>query len=250
MSGPRIVAVSHKLYFDTARAVGYCTGIASALGGDPAITGGQVTVALLPSFLAIPAVSDTVHAAGLRLGAQDVGPEDRGAFTGEVSATDLRDAGCSVAEVGHAERRALFGETDAMIRAKVAACLRNELTPLLCLGEPERTSPARAAEVCIADALAATGGSTDAEIWLAYEPVWAIGAPAPAPADYVREVCGRVRERLASDLPRLSILYGGSAGPGLLEQLHPAVDGLFLGRFAHDPEAFLSVVREASALGD
>ena len=236
------------MYFDTAATVNYCRRVASGLIARGFDKAAPVDTCVVPSFLAIPAVAPVLLAAGAAVGAQDLCQEDRGAFTGEVSGADLRAAGCSVAEVGHAERRSIYAESDDLVAAKTAASLRNGMTPLLCVGESEKGSVRSAIEVCVSQTRSAVGEPQEAEIWLAYEPRWAIGAAEPAPFEYVREDCGEIRAELADSLPGLRILYGGSAGPGLWDELHTAVDGLFLGRFAHDPEAFLTVVDEAVAL--
>lgn len=243
----RIVAVSLKMYFDTARAIDYCASVAREVARTQALATGTVRAAVLPSFLAIPGAATALDGSEILLGAQDLCQADRGAFTGEVSGMDLKAAGCSVVEVGHAERRTIYSESDQLVSAKTKAAFDAGLIPLLCVGEPEETSPDEAAEICISQALDATGGATCHEVWLGYEPYWAIGAPRPAPTTYVASVARTIRENLADRLPRLSILYGGSAGPGLFAQLGGAVDGLFLGRFAHDPRAFLTVISEVAA---
>lgn len=242
-----IVAVSLKMYFDPDRTADYCQRIREGLDGLDAVAHGHTQVVVFPSFLSIPLASRLLAGSHVAIGAQDLCQDDRGAFTGEVSGADLRAMGCSVVEVGHAERRGLYRESDQLIAEKVQAARRNQLIPLICVGEPSRVSAAEAAEHCIDQVLDAIGGQTAAETWIAYEPIWAIGALAPAPVEYVAEVCTRLRQRLAPLIPRLSILYGGGAGPGLLNQLRPSVDGLFLGRFAHDPAALLQIVEEAAA---
>jgi triosephosphate isomerase len=136
-------------------------------------------------------------------------------------------------EVGHAERRTLFGETDTVVAAKTQAAFRNGLIPILCVGEPTRTDPIAAAEMCIGQVLSAAVRGSDGpagQVIIAYEPFWAIGASQPAPSAYVADVCQRVRIALADQLPDFALLYGGSAGPGLLTALGANVDGLFLGR--------------------
>lgn len=247
-SGPLVVAVSLKLYFDTARTLSYAHQVAAGVAAMGETIEGRVTVAVLPDFLSIPQVSAELAAAGVVLGAQDLCQADRGAFTGEVSGLDLAAAGCRVVEVGHAERRSIYAESDELVAAKVAAASRSGLTPLLCVGETIRSTPAKAAVECLSQIRTATAGTDLEEVWVAYEPVWAIGAPAPAPSDHVRAVSDGLRAGIGARWPRLRVLYGGSAGPGLLSVLHPSVDGLFLGRFAHDPQALLSVVAEAAAL--
>ena len=249
MSREPVVAVSLKLYFDTARTLAYCHDVASGVAALNSPGDAGVTVAVLPDFLSIPQVATELTAAGIVLGAQDLCQADRGPFTGEVSGLDLASAGCSVVEVGHAERRSIYGENDAMVAAKVAAASRCGLIPLICVGETERSTPAEAAAACLRQLHSFTGDTPLEEVWLAYEPVWAIGAPAPAPASYVRGIAGALRAGTEGAWPCVRILYGGSAGPGLLSELFPAVDGLFLGRFAHNPDALLDVVGEALLLG-
>ena len=145
-----------------------------------------------------------------------------------------------------------FLTLDAASRTLQAKCLvymRKGLTRMLGVGVPERTAPEAAAATVVEQIRSALGAQVpDQDLWIGYEPYWAIGAPAPAPADEVRAVCTAVRERLAGLAPRARLLYGGSAGPGLLTRLAPAVDGVFLGRFAHDPAALAAGVEEAAAL--
>lgn len=243
-----LIAVSLKLYFDHARTLGYCRSVAALTAQFPELEGGTVDLAVLPSFLSIPGAAEVFAGTPVRLGAQDLSPFDRGPFTGEVSGTDLRDFGCSLVEVGHAERRRIFGEDDAMVASKVAAAVRNGLVPLLCVGEETPGDPDEAARHCAAQVATAAPDPLDAELWIAYEPVWAIGADQAAPAAHVRTVCGRLRELTRERARRVRILYGGSAGPGVLTRLESTVDGLFLGRFAHDPDALRSVLAEAADL--
>jgi triosephosphate isomerase len=243
-----LVAVSLKMYFDRERSLDYLDAVHSIANRTRAVLNGSVRVAVLPDFLTVPAACEKLSSTPVLVGAQDLGPDDRGALTGEVSAVDLAALGCACAEIGHAERRTIFGEDDAMVAAKAATAVRNGLIPLLCVGERDRTTPADAAAQCVAQvrsALADAAGGT--EVWVAYEPYWAIGAAEPAPADYVRAVCAQIRTGLAGLGRELTVVYGGSAGPGLLSDLGSAVDGLFLGRFAHDPAALAQVVDEAAA---
>jgi len=157
-------------------------------------------------------------------------------------------------EVGHAERRRLFGETDETVADKVDAALRNSLAPFLCVGETERMPAAQAASACIAQVQSALSVAEKAgaieSIVVAYEPEWAIGAEESASAEHIREVGGLLRDWLAAH-PLVAtgrVIYGGSAGPGLLGRLGASVDGLFLGRFAHDPAALARVLDEALLL--
>lgn len=243
-----LVAVSLKMYFDRARSLEYFDAVRDLADRTPAVTAGDVRLVVLPDFLTLPAACEALSSTTVLVGAQDLCPADRGAFTGEVSGADLAALGCSCVELGHAERRTIFGEDDAMVAAKAAAAARNGLVPLLCVGEAERTTPEAAAGECVRQVqhtlLDATGLT---EVWIAYEPYWAIGAAEPAPADYVRAVCAQIRTGLSGLGLETTLVYGGSAGPGLLTELGDAVDGLFLGRFAHDPGALAQVVAEAAS---
>jgi triosephosphate isomerase len=217
-------------------------------------------VSILPTISAISAAPDPVSRL-LSVGAQDCATEDFGSFTGEVSPAVLKEVGCAIVEVGHAERRRLFGESDAVVRDKVRAVVRNGMVPLVCVGEVSRfgsdggdgdDGAEGAARDVVRQVEACLGGvDGEAEVVLAYEPVWAIGAAEPAGAEYVKGVVRRVRE---SEVVRgrkgvTRIVYGGAAGPGLWERLSGDVDGLFLGRFAHDPEQFVKMIYEIAGVG-
>ncbi|GAA4288210.1 triose-phosphate isomerase family protein [Georgenia daeguensis] len=241
-----LVAVSLKMYFDRTRSLEYLDAVRD-LAGRPAVAAGDVRLAVLPDFLTVPAACETLSSTAALVGAQNLGPADRGAFTGEVSGADLAALGCSCVEIGHAERRTIFGEDDALVAAKTAAAVRNGLVPLLCVGEADRSTPEAAARDCVRQVERALAEVTvRTEVWIAYEPYWAIGATEPAPADHVRAVCDGIRAGLGDAAGETTLIYGGSAGPGLLTELGDAVDGLFLGRFAHDPSALAQVVDEAA----
>lgn len=236
------------MYLGYYRSLGWMESIRQEVLARPALAGAVQTF-VAPSFPVLESAQRIFSGTGVTVGAQNCSAGD-GALTGEVSAGLLAELGVGLVEIGHAERRSLFGEDDAAVARKVTAALAAGLTPLLCIGEPERSSVSHAAEFCRAQVESALpgGAGTDVVI-LAYEPVWAIGAPAPAPTDYVNDVVSRLREQLSpgSGEPGARIIYGGSAGPGLLPRLE-AIDGLFLGRFAHDPRNFGLVLDEALAL--
>ncbi|CAI4219799.1 unnamed protein product [Parascedosporium putredinis] len=205
-----------------------------------------VTSATLP--INIPVI-DQLRSTNIWCGAQDASDHDSGAFTGEVSASVLAELGCRLVEVGHAERRQYFGETDEVTARKAAAVARNGMVPLICIGEKTRGETWHsAAEECqrqVESVLALV--PSDAEVLLAYEPVWAIGAAQPAAVDYVVEVTLAIRGlQCVEKRPGITrIIYGGSAGPGLFKQLkNGGLDGLFLGRFGHDPAQFFKTIQE------
>ncbi len=256
-AAPGFVGASTKAYMGQAQTVAWLDGIAQAIDARPELVSEGVSLFVIPAFPLIPAALERLGSRGVIIGAQTVSWGE-GALTGEVPASLLAEMGVGMVEIGHAERREHFGETDEVIASKVRASLNAGLTPLLCIGEAQRMPVADAAAFCCEQVVQALGGSL-AEmpaLVLAYEPLWAIGASEPAPARYVSTVVAALRAellaRLATVIPdaaehHLSVVYGGSAGPGLLQSLQ-GVDGLFLGRFAHDPANFVRVVDEARPL--
>jgi triosephosphate isomerase len=250
-AAPVLLGISLKMYFDQDRALAWFGRIAGIAARHPAIASGDVELVVLPSFPALPGALTTFAGSGVGVGAQNLFWEDEGAFTGEVSGRDLAGIGCRYVEIGHAERKRIFGETDEIIARKIAAALRNGLTPILCVGEPVETSITDAADSCIAQLAAALATVDEPRtIVVAYEPEWAIGAQVPASSQHIAGVCGAIGAWLRGH-PLLSgsrVIYGGSAGPGLLSDIGHSVDGLFLGRFAHDPDAGAAMLDEAAAL--
>jgi triosephosphate isomerase len=250
MPGSTILGVSLKMYLTHRDTVQWARQVAEIARKHPAVLSGAAELFVLPSFPSIPACVEVFADSQVRVGAQDLATADAGAYTGEVSGRVLAELGCSYAEVGHAERRRLFAETDDIVALKVVAALRNSLIPVMCVGEPALTTPALAAQACIRElgvvVNAATTRGLPAQLVVAYEPQWAIGAREPAPAEYIAEVCRSISDWLAATRATAGsrVIYGGSAGPGLLTRLGDSVDGLFLGRFAHDPKALTAILDE------
>lgn len=249
---PVLLGVSLKMYFGLAAGRAWLDRVTELAGEHPAIVDGRVTLVVVPSFVQVPGAVDRCRDSRVLVGAQDVAAGDLGPFTGEVAAAELAELGVSHVEIGHAERRRLFGEDEATVAAKVEIALRHGLAPILCLGEEERLDAPAAAERTLAQLRSALAQAPAGPLVIAYEPVWAIGAPEPASVEHIATVVSAVIAALESDADRegSAVIYGGSAGPGLLTRLGGAVDGLFLGRFAHDPEALRSVIDEAAALAD
>jgi triosephosphate isomerase (TIM) len=243
------IGVSLKMYFGRVRTADWCRGVADIASSHPAITGGRVRLVVLPSHPYLLEARNIFGATPVHLGGQDLFWEDNGAFTGEVSGAQLAELGCEYAEIGHAERRRIFGEDDAVIALKTAAAVRNGLTPLLCVGESDRSSVEEATAECVAqlDSALSTVGADVGPVVVAYEPQWAIGATKPASPQHITAVCAALRTHL-TPFTGSQVIYGGSAQPGLLTQLQSGVDGLFLGRFAHDPSAVATILDEAADL--
>ena len=247
-----IIGISLKMYFGYERALEYCREVAAIVCAHPAVQSGDIELFVLPSLPVLPEAARILATAGAAVGAQDIFWEDEGPYTGEVGGKTVAELGGRYAEVGHAERRRIFGEDDRIIGLKIAAAYRNGLTPVLCVGEGQKGSVEEAVTGCSAEIYAAlvraqslgTAGRTI----VAYEPQWAIGATEPATPEYISAVITGLDAHLRS-LPGQDdsrVIYGGSAGPGLISKLDSAVAGLFLGRFAHDPNALKAILDEAA----
>lgn len=165
----------------------------------------------------------------------------------------LRQIGCDIVELGHAERRAApIHETDEIVAKKAQAAVRNQLIPLVCIGERDRSGSIWVGvSLAVSECSVQVNAILDAvpeerDVIFAYEPVWAIGAKEPAGKDHVVAVVGQLR-RMVEGRKRtgeVRWLYGGSAGPGLWKDLKDGVDGLFLGRFAHNVENVERILKE------
>ncbi|MFC0268184.1 triose-phosphate isomerase family protein [Kushneria aurantia] len=246
---PILIGTSLKMYFGYHRTLEWCRRVADVAGRHRAVTEGHVELFVLPSFPTLAPVLEIFAATPVAVGAQHVAAQASGAYTGEVSAQMLAEMGCRYAEVGHAERRRLFHEDDADIAARTGAALAQGLTPVLCVGEAERGDPAAAASECIrqVDAALSGYGQKPDSLVVAYEPHWAIGAAEPASSAHISAVCAELQRHLDAHYGG-AVIYGGSAGPGLLTQLAGATRGMFLGRFVHDATAFETIFDEALKL--
>jgi len=200
---------------------------------------GTAEVVICPPFVYLPDVGRRLHGNAIMLGAQDVCAEDIGAHTGEVSAAMLADVGCRFVIVGHSERRALYGEDDALVARKFAAVLRHGLVPILCVGETlqEREQGITNGVVTrqLEAVLGVAGIAAFAAAIVAYEPVWAIGTGRTATAGQAQEVHalirGRIAEKDATIAASLRVLYGGSVKASNAAELfaNPDVDGGLIG---------------------
>jgi triosephosphate isomerase len=247
-----LVGVSTKMYLGYRDSLDWLEKLRHEVDTRPALAAGRVVPFVIPSFPVLPAAATILEGSPVLLGAQNCGWAD-GPWTGEVAPSMLAELGVRLVEIGHAERRKHFSEDDAMITRKVRAADDAGLTALLCVGERDAGQPAAAADFVYRQIESAVDGDWDlaGRLAIAYEPVWAIGAAEPAAAAYVSDVVQRLRELLeaAAGLRELPVIYGGSAKPGLLPTLD-GVSGLFLGRFAHDPTNFGTVLDEALRLAE
>jgi triosephosphate isomerase len=217
----------------------------------------DVDVVVAPSFAAIHPVARRLEGGPVAVAGQNCFWEDKGAFTGEVSAPQLVDAGCKFVILGHSERRQLMGEMDAAVNLKSKAALRAGLSPIICVGETlaERDAGETLGRVgaqldaALADLTAADLGRSI----VAYEPVWAIGTGRTASAAQAQEVHRFIRTRLAARFPDVAptvrILYGGSVKPDNIKALmaEEDVDGGLVGGASLIAESFIRIVKEGSA---
>jgi len=239
-----LVAVSFKAYLTAERTREWVRGLAAEAGDVPA----QVEVAVLPSFPLLESTAGSLAGTPIRWGAQDVAPASTGAQTGEVTAELLAELGCRYVEVGHAERRELFGEDARTLAAKVSEVLRQGMIPIYCVGELDPNDLGAAVAACTDDVDQLLGALHVAprDLVIAYEPLWAIGADSSADPGWVRTVCSALRDRAGRAVPGVRVLYGGAAGPGTFSALAGSVDGLLLGRFAHDLTSMMRVIGEVA----
>lgn len=219
----------------------------------------DVEIVLAPPFTAIEAAAKVARNTNIAIAAQDVYFEREGAFTGEVSAALVKDAGASHVIVGHSERRRLFGETDEWVNRKARAVVTADLTPIVCigetLGERERGDTLGVLDRQIRAGLDGFGGDQIGAIVIAYEPVWAIGTgrnATPAEAD---EAHRHIRDRLrqwfgGAAADRCRILYGGSVKPDNIRELVNLsdVDGALVGGASLEVRSFLEIVSRARPL--
>jgi len=217
-------------------------------------------VFIVPPFPYLLTVGELLQGTPVRLAAQNMHWEDSGAFTGEVSPVMLKDCGVRIVELGHAERRTLFGETDQIINRKVLATLKHGMRPLICVGESRDDKQCDVGVETLSRQLkiALMGVSEErvSQVMIAYEPVWAIGVGGePADPAYCGSLHTEIRNVLAglfgaAHAGEIPILYGGSvdltnAGSYLQQD---QVDGLFVGRAARKVEDFIKLIEMANTL--
>lgn len=250
MSGRKpVVGMSMKIYQNKMKeAVEFAESIADFSKQEK-----EVELFLFPSLGALYPVAETLKDSPIGVGAQNIAPKANGAYTGEFSIESLIDMGGQYVEIGHSERRTLFQETDDMIHQKAALTLTNGLTPVLCIGEPEKTADYAEIEQFLKQqiSLDLTGFSSEQlrKVILAYEPVWAIGAAEAASAEHVQQTFDLLRKILSELFSQevaqeMRIIYGGSVSKENVVEIAKieSLDGVFIGRFGHDPKNYNSIV--------
>jgi triosephosphate isomerase len=220
-----------------------------------------VDVAVIPPFTDLRSVQTLIDGDRLRLqyGAQDLSPENSGAFTGDISASMLSKLGCNFVIVGHSERRAIHHEGDELVNRKIKAALAHEIIPIFCIGEELaiREAGTHVEHVLsqLRNGLAGLSKPELKKIVLAYEPVWAIGTGKTATPEDAQEVCAAIRAELGkiggADIAAAArILYGGSVKSSNTVEImkQPDVDGALVGGASLDPEEFARIVKFHTAI--
>jgi triosephosphate isomerase len=216
----------------------------------------QVEVVVCPPFTLLPLAVTIATGSSVAIGAQNCHWEDKGAFTGEVSAAMLAELGAAWVVVGHSERRQYFGETDETAAARARAAQRAGLSVIFCLGETLEQREAGQTLAVLERQSAALAGLDASTLAVAYEPVWAIGTGRTASAAQAEEAHAFLRRRAAALLgqgaaERLRILYGGSVKPDNASDLlgERDVDGALVGGASLDAGAFWSIIHAAPGYG-
>ncbi len=244
-----LIAGNWKMNKTVGEAVELVRQIRASLSGT---VGAEVVVA--PAFTALYAVQRELEGSAIRLAAQNLFWEEKGAYTGEISPVMLKELGCRYVIIGHSERRQFFGDTDETVNKKMKAALNHGLAPIFCVGETlKEREEGRAFEVIRSQVEKGLQGVTEKEmerVAIAYEPVWAIGTGKTATPQQAQEVHQFIRRRLevlytAGTAGGIRIQYGGSVTPenakGLMGQ--PDIDGALVGGASLKAETFSKIVR-------
>jgi len=217
-----------------------------------------IDIAIAPSFIALHAAAEAARNSNVAIAAQNLYWEREGAFTGEISAHMIAEAGAQHVIIGHSERRTLFGETDASVNRKVGAAFGAGLTPIVCIGETldqrERGETFNVLDRQVRDGLDGVTGDRLVQLVIAYEPVWAIGTGRNATPLQAEEAHAHIRKRLqgwfgAEAAERVRVIYGGSVKPENVSDLitQPNVDGALVGGASLDVKAFADIVSRSRA---
>ncbi len=250
----KFIVGNWKMHKAPAEADALADALKRALAGSDA----SVDVGVAPPSVSLPAVAARLKHTGILVAAQNVHAEAQGAFTGEVSGEMLRQVGVTYCLVGHSERRQLFGDTDAAVAKKLAACFRSGLLPILCVGETlaERDAGQETAVVTRQLEAALVGVQADQvpSVTIAYEPVWAIGTGRTASPGQAQDMHAAIRSWLESKYPAFvgkttRLQYGGSVKASNAADLlrMPDIDGALVGGASLNAEEFLGIVAGAAA---
>ncbi|MEJ1155343.1 triose-phosphate isomerase [Microbacterium marmarense] len=254
-----LIAGNWKMNLDHLQAVAFVQKLHWTLK-DAAHEDGSVEVAVFPPFTDIRTVQTLIDAdkISFALGAQDISSHDSGAYTGEISGAFLSKLSCGYVIIGHSERREYHAESDEVVAAKVQAALRHGVVPVICVGETAEDLEKFGASAVPAGQLevALSGVAADAEIVVAYEPVWAIGSGQAATPQQAQDVCAKLREVIASKMgadaaAKTRVLYGGSVKSANIASFmrEPDVDGALVGGASLVADEFAAIIRFQKHVG-
>jgi len=199
-------------------------------------------VLLAPPFTAIASLSEALAGSGVRISAQNIHWQEKGAFTGMISAPMLLEHGVTHAIVGHSEPRKYYSETDEQINLRARSAQKHGIIPILCVGESDSQREAGEAERVIRRQVEqGVDGLDPARLIVAYEPIWAIGTGKTCEAPEANRICGLIREWVG--YPEVVVQYGGSVNPATIDQLmaQADIDGVLVGGASLDPEGFARI---------
>jgi triosephosphate isomerase (TIM) len=249
----KLIAGNWKMNKTSADAVALAKELVMSVGSQS-----DVEVVICPPFTALEGVAGAIDGSLIKLGAQNMHFEASGAFTGEISAPMLRALFATHVILGHSERRAFFGETDELVNRKVLAALKNQLRPILCVGETlaerEAGSTLKVVQTQMEKGLEGANKEQAPSIVIAYEPVWAIGTGKVATTEQAQEVHGFIRGLLTklfgeAIAQKVRILYGGSMKPANAPDLlaQKDIDGGLIGGASLEARSFTELVKAAAA---
>ena len=254
MTRKKLIAGNWKMNKTSADAVSLARELVAAVGTQP-----DVEIVICPPFTALEVVAKAIDGSLIKLGAQNMHFEASGAFTGEVSAPMLRAIFTTHVILGHSERRSLFGETDELVNKKLLAALKNQLRPILCVGESlaerEAGSTLKVVQTQTKRGLEGVSKDQASTLIVAYEPVWAIGTGKVATTEQAQEVHAFIRGLLTKHYgeavaQKVRILYGGSMKPANAPELlaQKDIDGGLIGGASLESRSFVELIKAASAV--
>ena len=244
-----IIAGNWKMNNDSAESVELVSQLREMISGIK-----EIEVVVAPPYTSLGSVATAIKGSTIALSSQNIFWEEKGAFTGEISPSMLKDVGCQYAIIGHSERRQYFGETNKTVNKRLKAALDASLTPIVCIGEileeREADKTLTVIEKQVKEGLAGISSGEMEKVVIAYEPVWAIGTGKTATPEQAQEVHQFIRGMLAQVFDEgvaegIRILYGGSVKPDNVDQLmsQKDIDGALVGGASLKVDSFARIVQ-------
>ncbi|NSL53161.1 triose-phosphate isomerase [Calidifontibacillus erzurumensis] len=250
-----IIAANWKMHKTLAEAISFVDQVKNSIPSPE-----KVDSVVCAPFLFLERLSNLTKDTNLKIGAQNMHFEQKGAFTGEISPIQLRDIGVDYVIIGHSERREMFAETDETVNKKVHAAFAHGLTPIVCVGETLEQREAGSTNAVVGaqveKGLAGLSNELAKQVVIAYEPIWAIGTGKSSDATDADEVCGYIREVIGKLFDNevaesVRIQYGGSVKPDNIGEFmaRPNIDGALVGGASLEPDSFLQLLEAVKQNG-